>query len=104
MTSIPAARFGLGQIVRHREDAFRGVVVDVDPVFAGGALDTGAIRLDQPFYRILAIGEDGGFIAYAAQDALEHDPELTRVSRVDERRLFNTDRRGHHAPKTQAIH
>ena len=30
------ARFGLGQIVRHAQGAFRGVVVDVDPVFAGG--------------------------------------------------------------------
>ena len=104
MTRIPSARFGLGQIVRHREAAFRGVVVDVDPVFAGGALDTGAIRLDQPFYRVLAIGEDGGFIAYAAQDTLEHDPELTKVSRLDEKRLFTIDRHGRHAPKSQAIH
>jgi heat shock protein HspQ len=104
MSRIPSALFGLGQIVRHRDAAFRGVVVDVDPVFAGGALETGVLRLDQPFYRILAIGEDGGFIAYAAQDALEHDPELSKVSRVDERRLFNIDARGRHAPKSQAIH
>lgn len=104
MIRIPSALFGLGQIVRHRDAAFRGVVVDVDPVFAGGAFDTGPINREQPFYRILAVGEDGGFIAYAAEDALEHDPELTKVSRMDERRLFNTDARGRHAPKTQAIH
>ncbi|RZJ01110.1 MAG: heat shock protein HspQ [Brevundimonas sp.] len=104
MTRIPSARFGLGQIVRHRDAAFRGVVVDVDPVFAGGDFDTGAVKLDQPFYRVLAIGDDGGFIAYAAQDTLEHDPELSKVSRVDERRLFTTDGQGRHAPKSQAIH
>jgi len=104
MSRIPSARFGLGQIVRHREAAFRGVIVDVDPVFAGGAFETGQVNLNQPFYRVLAIGEDGGFIAYAAQDVLEHDPELNKVSRGDERRLFTMDGHGRHAPKSQAIH
>lgn len=104
MTKVPSARFGLGQIVRHREAAFRGVVVDVDPVFAGPAADAGDISVDQPFYQVLALGEEGGFIAYAAQDALEHDPELSKVSRLDQRRLFTVDDHGHHAPKTHAIH
>lgn len=104
MTKVPSARFGLGQIVRHRDAAFRGVVIDVDPVFAGPATEAGGISLDQPFYQVLALGEEGGFIAYAAQDALEHDPELSKVSRVDQRRLFTVDSSGHHAPKAQAIH
>jgi hypothetical protein len=28
------AKFGIGQVVRHRVFAFRGVIFDVDPVFA----------------------------------------------------------------------
>ncbi|MGQ3039535.1 MAG: heat shock protein HspQ [Brevundimonas sp.] len=99
-----SARFGLGQIVRHRDAAFRGVVIDVDPVFGGHPGDTGPVSPDQPFYQVLALGEDGGFIAYAAEDALEHDPELAALSGKAERRWFTVDRSGHHAPQGQAIH
>jgi heat shock protein HspQ len=99
-----SARFGLGQIVRHRDAAFRGVVIDVDPSFAGNIADTGPVSPDQPFYQVLALGEGGGFIAYAAESALEHDPELASIAREDERRWFTVDSRGHHAPQGQAIH
>ena len=98
------ALFGLGQIVRHRSAGFRGVVIDVDPVFAGSAGDTGPISPDQPFYQVLALGEDGGFNAYASEDTLEHDPELMQIAREDERRWFTVDGRRHHAPQGQAIH
>ena len=104
MTNETVAKFGLGQIVRHREAAFRGVVIDVDPVFAGQPGDTGAISPDQPFYQVLALGAEGGFIAYAPEDALEHDPELTAVTREAEARWFNVDANGRHAPKAHAIH
>lgn len=104
MTHETVAKFGLGQIVRHREAAFRGVVIDVDPVFAGNPADTGAISPDQPFYQVLALGAEGGFVAYAPEDALEHDPELTTVTREAESRWFTVDARGRHAPKAHAIH
>ena len=102
--SMSSARFGLGQIVRHRDAAFRGVVIDVDLRFAGPAGDTGPISPDQPFYQVLALGEGGGFIAYAPESALEHDPELANLSRADERRFFTVDGRGRHAPQGQSIH
>lgn len=98
------AKFGLGEIVRHREAAFRGMVIDVDPVFAGAAGDTGSISPDQPFYQVLAIGAEGGFIAYAPEDCLEPDPELLSVAPAAERQWFNVDAQGRHAPKAQAIH
>jgi heat shock protein HspQ len=104
MTHETVAKFGLGQIVRHRDAAFRGVVIDVDPVFAGKPGDTGAISPDQPFYQVLALGAEGGFVAYAPEDALEYDPELTAVTREAEARWFTVDARGRHAPKTHAIH
>lgn len=104
MTHPVSARFGLGQIVRHRDAGFRGVVIDVDPVFAGRPGDTGAISPDQPFYQILALGNDGGFMAYASEDSLEHDPELSTLTRDAEARYFTLDKGGHHAPLSHAIH
>ena len=102
--NMSSARFGLGQIVRHRDAAFRGVVIDVDPRFAGQAGETGAISPDQPFYQVLALGEGGGFIAYAPESALEQDPELANLSQADERRFFTIDDSGRHAPQGQSIH
>ena len=104
MTQEIIAKFGLGQIVRHRDAAFRGVVIDVDPVFGGKPGESGDISPDQPFYQVLALGGEGGFIAYAPEDALEHDPELSSVTREAEARWFTVDRNGRHAPKSQAIH
>jgi len=104
MTQEHVAKFGLGQIVRHLAAGFRGVVIDIDPVYDGPPGDTGAISPDQPFYKILAIGADGGFIAYAPESALEHDPELSALTRAAEERWFTIDAQGRHAPKEQAIH
>lgn len=104
MTRPVSARFGLGQIVRHRDAGFRGVVIDVDPVFAGQPGATGPISPDQPFYQVLALGTDGGFMAYAPEDSLEHDPELASLTVDAERRYFTMDAGGHHAPREQAIH
>lgn len=104
MIASTSARFGLGEIVRHRESAFRGVVLDVDPVFLGRVETTDRISPDQPFYQVLALGEEGGFVAYAAEDVLEHDPEFTALSPMDKRRWFNVDPEGRHFPKAQALH
>jgi heat shock protein HspQ len=104
MTQSVSARFGLGQIVRHRSAGFRGVIIDVDPVFAGQPGATGPISPDQPFYQVLALEADGGFMAYAPEDSLEHDPELAALTGDAERQFFTIDEGGHHAPRAQAIH
>lgn len=104
MMSTQTAKFGLGQIVRHRENAFRGVVVDVDATYAGPADEPTAAQADEPFYQIYAIGEDSGFVVYAAEAMLEPDDELSRLPRADEARIFRVDSRGHMAPRTHQIH
>ena len=104
MTQGTVAKFGLGQIVRHRDAAFRGVVLDIDPSYAGLPGETGDLTPDQPFYQVLAIGPEGGFIAYAAEAALEQDPELSGLTEEAENRWFTVDSRGRHAPRTHAIH
>ncbi|MFN3667958.1 MAG: heat shock protein HspQ [Brevundimonas sp.] len=104
MTQPTVAKFGLGQIVRHRASAFRGVVIDIDAAYAGLPGETGEVAPDQPFYQVLAIGPDGGFVAYAAETALEQDPDLTALSEEAEARWFTVDARGRHAPRAHAIH
>lgn len=104
MTQQSVAKFGLGQIVRHRDAAFRGVVIDIDPSYAGQPGETGEVTPHQPFYQVLAIGPDGGFIAYAAEAALERDPELSALTKEAEQRWFTVDAHGRHAPLAHAIH
>ncbi|OYX54742.1 MAG: DNA-binding protein [Brevundimonas subvibrioides] len=104
MTQSLTAKFGLGQIVRHREESFRGVVVDVDAVYAGPAGEPGPDQRDQPFYRILAMGMEAGFLVYAAENVLEHDPNVTPLSAADQAHWFTMDDSGRIAPRAQPIH
>jgi len=104
MTQSQTAKFGLGQIVRHREESFRGVVVDVDARYAGPANEPGPDQRDQPFYRILAMGVDSGFLVYAAEAVLEHDPDIAPLSPDEQSRWFAMDDHGHIAPRAQPIH
>jgi len=81
-SSLPAmaqARFGIGEVVRHRLFDFRGVVFDVDPVFANSdewyESIPEAIRpsKEQPFYHLLAENAEQSYIAYVSQQNLMHD-------------------------------
>ena len=79
MNSLPRAKFGLGDIVKHRLFEFRGVIFDVDPVFANTEEWYNAIpeearpRKDQPFYHLLAENQDSEYTAYVSEQNLEHD-------------------------------
>ena len=78
-TSIPAAAFGIGELVRHKHFPFRGVIYDVDPEFANSDEWWEAIpepirpAKDQPFYHLLAENEDSAYVAYVSQQNLVHD-------------------------------
>lgn len=104
MTQLRSAKFALGQIVRHRDAAFRGVVVDVDAAYAGPAHEPGPDQRDQPFYRVLAMGVDAGFLVYAAEAVLEHDPEVAALTADEQAQWFTIDADGHRAPRSQPIH
>jgi heat shock protein HspQ len=78
---IACARFGIGEVVRHRLLDFRGVIFDVDPVFANSEEWYQAIPLeirpskDQPFYHLLAENGEGSYVAYVSQQNLVVDEE-----------------------------
>ena len=77
--SIRSARFAIGEVVRHRLLDFRGVVFDVDPVFANSEEWYEAIpepmrpARDQPFYHLLAENMESSYVAYVSQQNLIHD-------------------------------
>jgi heat shock protein HspQ len=104
MTRISTARFAIGQIVRHRDHAFRGLIVDVDAEYAGQPDAPGPDDRDQPFYRVLAMGEDAGFLVYAAEQILEPDPDMSQLPAEDAARWFTVDAQGRHAPLHVPIH
>ena len=76
---IPLARFAIGDVVRHKMFDFRGVVFDVDPVFANSeewyAAIPEAIRpaKEQPYYHLLAENSDTTYVAYVSQQNLVPD-------------------------------
>jgi len=78
---IAHARFSIGDVVRHRLFDFRGVIFDVDPVFANSEEWYESIpedvrpAKDQPFYHLLAENSDSSYVAYVSQQNLEADDE-----------------------------
>lgn len=104
MTQQSVAKFGLGEVVRHQDATFRGVVIDIDASYAGESVPAAGAKPDQPWYKVLAIGLGGSFIAYVAESDLEHDPELSALSPEAEQRWFTVDAQGRHAPLAHAIH
>ena len=75
------ARFAIGDIVRHRLFDFRGVVFDIDPVFANSEEWYEAIpkesrpTREQPFYHIFAENEEQSYVAYVSQQNLVGDAQ-----------------------------
>ena len=73
------ARFSIGDVVRHRLFEFRGVIFDIDPVFANSEEWYQSIPeeirppKDQPFYHLLAENSESSYIAYVSQQNLLPD-------------------------------
>ncbi len=73
------AKFSLGQVVRHRERPFRGVIFDVDPEFANTEEWYESIpedvrpAKDQPFYHLYAETEATYYVAYVSEQNLVED-------------------------------
>ena len=95
-----AARFGIGQVVRHRIYPFRGLIFDVDPVFNNTEEWWQAIpaeirpHKDQPFYHLLAENAETEYVAYVSEQNLVPDAsgEPLRHQRVGE--MFERDEGG----------
>ncbi len=92
MHESPVASFGIGQLVAHRMFGYRGVVFDVDPIFAG--TDEWYERVarsrppkDRPWYHVLVDGSDT--ITYVAERNLAEDATGQPVSHPMVETLFS---------------
>ncbi len=83
---VAQAQFTIGDVVRHRIFDFRGVVFDIDPVFANSEDWYQSIpesvrpAKDQPFYHLFAENAENSYIAYVSQQNLLPDRERGKVS------------------------
>ncbi len=110
LPSVSHARFTIGDVVRHRLFDFRGVIFDVDPVFANSQEWYDAIpedvrpRKDQPFYHILAENQDSSYIAYVSQQNLVVDESDEPVDHPAIGGLFDTFADGRYRLKREHRH
>lgn len=107
---IATADFSIGEVVRHRMFDFRGVIFDVDPVFANTDEWYEAIpesirpRKDQPFYHLLAENVDSSYVAYVSQQNLVADESDEPVDHPAISGLFTGFEDGRYALKREHRH
>jgi heat shock protein HspQ len=101
MSKTSVAKFSIGQVIRHRFYAFRGVVFDVDPQFADRAplyetinLIEGRQRKDQPFYYLFAENGQTPYVAYVSEQNLIPDASDEPVSHPQIDAMFECDENG----------
>lgn len=76
------ARFGPGELVRHNRFGYRGVIVDVDPVFSGSdewyeQVARSRPPRDRPWYHVLVDGAE--HTTYVAERHLDPEPDPSPI-------------------------
>jgi heat shock protein HspQ len=110
MPPVSSARFAIGEVVRHRLFDFRGVIFDVDPVFANSDEWYDSIpedvrpAKDQPFYHLLAENADSSYIAYVSQQNLVSDDSDEPVDHPAIAGLFDGHSAGKYTLKPEHRH
>ncbi len=90
------ANFAIGEVVRHRLFDFRGVIYDIDPVFANSDEWYDSIpkdlqpAKDQPFYHLFAENSDSSYVAYVSQQNLLHDDSGEPVMHPEVGKMFGS--------------
>lgn len=107
---IRQAKFRIGQVVRHRIYPFRGVIFDVDPVFANSEEWWLSIpedlrpSKDQPFYHLYAENDETTYVAYVSEQNLLPDDSGQPVSHPDVMRLFEGPAEGRYYLRNPELH
>lgn len=88
------AKYHLGQVVRHRKHPFRGVVFDVDAMFANtdewyeNIPEGSRPKKEQPYYHLLAENDQSYYVAYVSEQNLMPDETGEPVGHPDLCDLF----------------
>lgn len=99
LADVRLAKFAIGDVVKHRVFAFRGVIFDVDPTFSNTEEWWLSIpehvrpRKDQPFYHLLAENDENAYVAYVSEQNLLPDEsgEPVRHPDVETQFIRNND-------------
>ncbi|MBI2719811.1 MAG: heat shock protein HspQ [Rhizobiales bacterium] len=112
MPNLPAAKFAIGQLVKHRLFPFRRVIFDVDPIFNNTEEWWQSIpeevrpRKDQPFYHLLAENDETEYVAYVSEQNLLVDETGEPVRHPQVREYFESfdPRRKSYRPRGRRSH
>lgn len=104
------AKFAVGNVVRHRIFPFRGIIFDIDPVFANTeewwlAIPE-AVRpsKDQPFYHLYAENSETEYVAYVSEQNLLADETGTPLRHPKVSEMFTVDLDGRYHPVFISTH
>ena len=103
------ARFKLGEVVKHRVFAFRGVVFDIDPVFNNteewwlSIPENVRPSKDQPFYHLFAENEETEYIAYVSEQNLLPDTSGKPVRHPQIADMFQRGDDGSYKPRNTVL-
>ncbi len=103
-----SAKFAIGQVVKHRIYPFRGVIYDVDPVFANTEEWYRAIPAelrpakDQPFYHLFAENAQTQYVAYVSEQNLLPDETGQPVKHPQVEELFELKDAGFYRRKVDS--
>lgn len=101
------AKYYIGQVVRHRNHPFRGVIFDVDARFSNTEEWYQAIPEDsrpakeQPFYHLLAENDENYYVAYVSEQNLIADYSGQPVEHPDLPEFFGPMRDGSYELQVQ---
>ena len=107
---MPLAQFAIGEVVRHRMFDFRGVIFDVDPVFANSEEWYESIpedlrpSKDQPFYHLLAENTESTYVAYVSQQNLVSDDSEEPIDHPAIGTMFEGMERGRYQLRPEHRH
>ena len=105
-----AAKFGIGQQVRHRLFPFRGIIYDVDPQFANTEEWWESIPEEirpvknQPFYHLLAENDSSYYVAYVSEQNLLPDDTGEPVGHPHTALIFDGFEDGHYNMRPRVAH
>ncbi len=105
-----SAKFAIGQVVKHRRYPFRGVIYDVDPVFANTEEWWLSIpeelrpHKDQPFYHLFAENAETEYVAYVSEQNLMPDTSGDPVRHPQVEETFERDEDGVYRMRTPKRH
>ena len=109
MTKTRAAKYKIGQVVRHRLFPFRGVIFDVDPVFNNTDDWWRSIPAevrpskDQPYYHLYAENADSQYIAYVSEQNLLPDTSEEPIRHPQVAEIFERDDTGSYKPRYNVL-